>query len=227
MKQNTRVIAFGDIHGCYKAAVSAIELTRKENARAIFLGDYVDRGPDSIKTMEILIEAKKNNPDWIFLRGNHDQMLLDLILGVTEPHTEFNVPNGLSSNEETTKVFFEWETCTEIFKKEISSFLINTVFYYEIEEWIFVHAPLKDSNIPLDKKLEEELIWSYALSPVWEGKSFVHGHATVKSVTVANKGTNINTECGYGGVLTGVLIDAEKNEILNTYSIKENGLLIK
>ncbi len=65
MKQN-KIIAFGDIHGCYKAAERAIELAKKENALAVFLGDYVDRGQDSIKTLEILIEAKKQNHDWIF-----------------------------------------------------------------------------------------------------------------------------------------------------------------
>jgi len=43
------------------------------------------------------------------------------------------------------------ETRNEILKKEITSFLKSIVFYYEIEEWIFVYAPLKNSNIPLKK----------------------------------------------------------------------------
>ena len=51
-------MAFGDIHGCCKAAEAAVQLAKKEDAQSIFLGDYVDRGPDCIKTLEILIEAK-------------------------------------------------------------------------------------------------------------------------------------------------------------------------
>lgn len=201
-----RIIAFGDIHGCYKAAETAVKLAKDENALAIFLGDYVDRGPDSIKTLEVLIEAKKQNPEWIFLRGNHDQMLLDLISGKTEPNIEFKVPNGMSSNEETTKVFFKWQNLSEHLKNEIVLFLESTKFYYETEHWIFVHAPLKDSTITLDKKSEEDLIWNYSLKPTWEGKQFMHGHVPVEKATTNNKGTNINTLYDDGGVLTGMLI---------------------
>lgn len=230
-----RIIAFGDIHGCYKAAETAVKLAKDENALAIFLGDYVDRGPDSIKTLEVLIEAKKQNPEWIFLRGNHDQMLLDLISGKTEPNIEFKVPNGMSSNEETTKVFFKWQNLSEHLKNEIVLFLESTKFYYETEHWIFVHAPLKDSTVPLIKKTEEELIWPYELNPIWEGKQFIHGHATVNNPTTTNKGTNINTLCGYGGVLTGMLIlisfplapsNMVREQRFVRFSISEDGVLM-
>jgi len=234
---NERYIVFGDIHGCNKAAVKAVELTITEKARGVFLGDYIDRGPDSIKTLEVLIEAKKQNPDWIFLRGNHDQMLLDLINGFTEPNTEFKVPNGFSSNEETTKVFLKWQSSSPALKKEIVSFLESTLFYYETTERIFVHAPLRDSSIALSEKSEEELIWNYDLNPIWEGKPFKHGHATVKEPTTTNKGTNINTLCGYGGILTGMLIDISypspidnptlRQQKLISFSISEEGVLIE
>lgn len=236
MKKNIRIIAFGDIHGCYKAAKRAVQLANEEKALAVFLGDYVDRGPDSIKTLEVLIEAKKQNPEWIFLRGNHDQMLLDLILGKAEPNMEFKVPNGLSSNEETTKVFLKWQSSSVLLKNEIVSFLESTKFYHETEHWIFVHAPLKDSNITLDKKSEEELIWNYDLNPIWEGKQFMHGHSTVSKPVNINKGTNINTLCGYGGVLTGMLIlisyplapsNMVREQRFVGFSISESGILIE
>lgn len=232
----SRLIAFGDIHGCFKAAAAAVQLAKNENALAVFLGDYVDRGPDSIRTLEILIEAKNENPEWIFLRGNHDQMLFDLIQGKTKPNIEFKVPNGLSSNEETTKVFLKWQNSSEHLKNAISLFLENTQFYYETEFWIFVHAPLKDSTIPLNKKSNEALMWNYDLIPNWEGKKFMHGHATVRKPLTTTNGTNINTLCGYGGVLTGMLIVnthtslAEKSIInqqkLTVFSISESGNLI-
>lgn len=231
-----RIIAFGDIHGCYKAAETAVKLAKDENALAIFLGDYVDRGPDSIKTLEVLIEAKKQNPEWTFLRGNHDQMLLDLISGKTEPNIEFKVPNGMSSNEGTTKVFFKWRNLSKHLKNEIVLFLESTKFYYETEHWIFVHAPLKDSTITLDKKSEEDLIWNYSLKPTWEGKQFMHGHVPVEKTTTNNKGTNINTLYGDGGVLTGMLIlisfplapsNMVREQRFVRFSISESGILIE
>lgn len=228
-----KIIAFGDIHGCYQAAKAAVKLAKKENAKAVFLGDYIDRGPDSIKTLEILIEAKKNNPKWIFLRGNHDQMLLDLIKGAQEMNSEFDVIVGRTSNHEATKVFLKWQTLPEPRRNEIVNFLETTIFYYETIDWIFVHAPLKDSNVPLSNKLVEELIWNYDLDPVWKDKQFIHGHAVVDKLERNNIGYNINTGCGFGGSLTGMLVKVtflttklRKHELIQ-FSISEDGLIFK
>lgn len=207
MNEN-RIIAFGDIHGCYKATKTAIILAKQENAIAVFLGDYVDRGPDSIKTLKVLLEAKKKNPDWIFLRGNHDQMLLDLIIGKAEPNSEGVVLDTYGfSYERSTKTYYNLKKESKEFQDNVKEFLEELLYFHETEDYIFVHAPLNDSSIPLDKKSKEMLIWNYNLNPIWEGKKFIHGHAPVKKPITTNKGTNINTECGNpGGHLTGLLI---------------------
>ena len=207
--QEIKIIAFGDIHGCSQAADAAVLLAEKENATAIFLGDYVDRGPDSIRTLEILIKAKKDNPNWIFLRGNHDQMLLDLILGKQQPNKEFDVYSGRTSNEEASKVFQKWSKCSETGKEDIRKFIESTVFFHETNEWIFVHAPLKNSDVQISDKSKDELIWNYDLYPTWNGKQFMHGHKLVDKPTKKNQGYNINTGCGFGGYLTGTLIKLE------------------
>ena len=228
-------MAFGDIHGCYLAAQAAVSLAKKESAHAVFLGDYVDRGPDSIKTLEILIGAKKKNPTWVFLRGNHDQMLLDLIEEKQQPNTCFGIIAGETSNEQTTKVFYQWQKSNDVLKQEIESFLRGTVFYHELDKRIFVHSPLRDSSVALNEKSQEELIWNYNLKPTWNGKQFIHGHAPVETPVGLNQGININTSCGYGGLLTGMLVDIscpypDKNpklfrEKLISFSITENGII--
>ena len=201
-----KIIVFGDIHGHFKAAERAIRLANEEKATAVFLGDYIDRGPNSIKTLEILLDAKKLNSDWFFLRGNHDQMLLDLILGKQLPNMEFDVFSGRTSNSEASKVFLKLQELPSSKQIEITNFLESTLFYFETDDWIFVHAPLKDSNVPLPEKLNDELIWNYTLDPIWQGKPFIHGHAVVDKPTNTHKGLNINTGCGFGGFLTGTLI---------------------
>lgn len=220
-----RIIAFGDIHGCYKAAESAVLLAEKENASAIFLGDYVDRGPDSIRTLEILIKAKKDNPNWIFLRGNHDQMLLDLILGKQIPNKEFDVYSGRTSNEEASKVYQKWNELYETGKEEFTKFLESTVFFHETNEWIFVHAPLKNSSVIINKKSEDELLWNYDLNPTWNGKQFMHGHIVVDKPTNTNQGYNINTGCGLGGFLTGTLIKLEFFDPINRPDLARQTLI--
>ncbi len=79
------------------------------------------------------------------------------------------------------------------------------------------------------------MIWNYDLNPIWEGKEFIHGHAPVKKPTRTHNGLNINTECGYGGELTGMLIDISypsptlkptfRQEKLIGFSISESGNL--
>lgn len=235
MEQSLKYMAFGDIHGCAPAAKTAVSLAETQGAIAIFLGDYVDRGPDSIGTIEILIQAKEAHPAWQFIRGNHDQMLLDLILKHQIPDQVFEVYSGRTSNHDTSKVYRRWLDLPTDRQDSIKSFLQNTIFYHETEHCIFLHAPLKNSHTTLTEKPNEELIWNYSFDPIWEGKPFVHGHKPVQEPVNEGKGYNINTHCGYGGFLTGALIDNEafaqteelsaNNPHLTNFFIRENGEL--
>ena len=74
-----RIIAVGDVHGCFDKLMSLwkkLEVT--DNDLVIFLGDYVDRGAQVAETLNWILEqsAKENI---IFLRGNHEHMLLDVV----------------------------------------------------------------------------------------------------------------------------------------------------
>lgn len=76
-----RVLAIGDIHGQYEKLVRALEASRyAESDQLIFLGDYIDRGPDSKRVLDFMLRLKRV-PANIFLRGNHEQMLLHLLSG--------------------------------------------------------------------------------------------------------------------------------------------------
>ncbi len=58
-----------DIHGCFEALMRLM-LKRPDDARLVFLGDAVDRGPDPIGVLNFLLKDKKN----VLLKGNHDAM---------------------------------------------------------------------------------------------------------------------------------------------------------
>ena len=60
---NNRIYAIGDIHGCFNSMKELIEnkiQLRKED-KLIFLGDYIDRGPDSKKVLDYIIELQNNS----------------------------------------------------------------------------------------------------------------------------------------------------------------------
>ena len=71
--------AISDIHGCYKTLqvlFQQLESISIDN-KYYFLGDYIDRGPDSRKVLDFLMKLRNKNKDVVILRGNHEQMMLD------------------------------------------------------------------------------------------------------------------------------------------------------
>lgn len=76
------LVAIGDIHGeswkLHRLLQKLDELPLSDDDRLVLLGDYVDRGPEVPLTLDMLIDLKERRPNTIFLRGNHDQTLLDV-----------------------------------------------------------------------------------------------------------------------------------------------------
>jgi len=79
------IYAIGDIHGCARQlqevfAAIDLHLSRAAPARAlhVFLGDYIDRGPASRQTIDLLIERSRRHES-IFLKGNHEAFLLEVL----------------------------------------------------------------------------------------------------------------------------------------------------
>ena len=171
-------IVFGDIHGCPKAAKKAIEIAESKNIQAIFLGDYIDRGPDSVETLYELIKAKKRNP--------------------------IKESNYINSHE-------------------VEQFLDELFLFYEDSSFIYVHAVLNNNLIPLISKDKELLLWNYNTQPEWTIKQFIHGHDRVNQILYHGKGININTSCGFGGFLTGVVVDVNNSNIVEVINLNEEG----
>lgn len=85
------IYAVGDIHGHVNLLSQMIDQIRKDtrkypktNHKIIFLGDYVDRGPDSNSVIELL-RAGIDGFETICLRGNHEDMMLNFII---EPNSK-------------------------------------------------------------------------------------------------------------------------------------------
>src|ERR1700761_1391367 len=78
LPNGVRVYAISDIHGCAHLleqmfAVIDADMANSRPYRAIevFLGDYIDRGPDSCQTIELLIRRSRRR-NTVFLKGNHE-----------------------------------------------------------------------------------------------------------------------------------------------------------
>ena len=79
-----RTLVIGDVHGYFKELMHALEnVSYEKGDRVITLGDYIDRGPRSREVMEFLTSLDKNS---IFLRGNHEELLLKALGGDTSAY---------------------------------------------------------------------------------------------------------------------------------------------
>lgn len=76
------IYAMSDIHGCldaFKASLSTVDLDA-EDSKLVLLGDYCDRGPDSLGVFELIMDLQKRYGDLLVaLRGNHEEMFLEYI----------------------------------------------------------------------------------------------------------------------------------------------------
>lgn len=81
------IYAIPDIHGHrdkLDQALALVEADGGPEARIVFLGDYVDRGPDSRGVIQRLMEGRDAGRPWTCLMGNHDRMLLRFVTEAVE-----------------------------------------------------------------------------------------------------------------------------------------------
>ena len=189
--------AIGDIHGCFeqlKKLVGKIEASRP-TGKIVFLGDYVDRGPDSEAVISFIMAGpQKQGWEWVALKGNHEDMMVTCVRG--ENPLEWWIGNGGA------------ETCVSYgggVKNEHIVWADALPLFHADDHRIFVHAGMDDSR-PLDEQTEKEMLWSRKpphYSGEYWGKHLVHGHtpALENPVTVGNR-TNVDSGAVFGGKLS-------------------------
>lgn len=152
----------GDIHGCLSELSHLIEnLPLRSGDRLIFLGDYIDRGPDSKGVISYLLDLKRESTyDLVFLKGNHEDMLLSY-LGLGGNHGDVFLANGGKPTLESYGVsgglddYQELATCMPQahleFYRELKSF-------YVVGSYLCVHAGVHPF-MPLEAQSETEMLW--------------------------------------------------------------------
>jgi serine/threonine protein phosphatase 1 len=179
-------IAIGDIHGCLHQLNQLLEAcARYPGHQLVFLGDYIDGGPDS----NAVVSRIRALPA-IHLIGNHEISLIRVRTGVRGK----TVPEHLTHIPEISDKNFAW----------IQSQL---QYLFETPQYIFVHAGL-DPRRSLTQQSENDLLWSRYDGDYVEyaPKLVVHGHTGVDSVQRSGQRVNINTDAGYGGPITGLVL---------------------
>jgi len=158
---NTMIFAIGDIHGKLAMLNTALEHLERELQRydtVVFLGDYIDRGEDSAGVISRLLQFKKHHKQTVFLRGNHEDMLLQSYTLDPDSWEQHWLSQG---GHQTLKSFgIEWSPYwRNHIPKAAMRFIWDTRMEYVTERFHFVHAGLlpvgHDPEVPegLDPRL--------------------------------------------------------------------------
>jgi serine/threonine protein phosphatase 1 len=228
-----RLYVIGDIHGCDGILAqlhkriddhrSANGLPEGSVQKEIYLGDYIDRGPDSAATLESLIKRSKTH-DTIFLRGNHEWLMQRVLKGIDDGYhwlqlggditlKSYLKQSGITDDEKTNSPAV---LLRESVPDHHVAFLERLNAYWQWKDYIFVHAGIRP-GYPIEEQKEADLYWirdSFLTSKNNHGHIIVHGHTPVEKPDFQPNRINIDTGIYKTGRLTCLVIDKNGANIL-------------
>ena len=213
----SRLIAIGDIHGqIYKLEKLLAELPLQDEDRLVFLGDYVDRGPNVCAVVSLLMKLAQERPETVFLRGNHEQMLLDALVEthfirgteqdpvsslIRGKNLHSSIQHHLQNGGLATLKSYSVDSVADIPLAHII-FLQQTRLHFRAAGFLFVHAGARN-DIPIEQQDVRTLLWDRHLEP---GDREIHvvGHKpTADGRPCFERGRySIDTGAGFGNPLT-------------------------
>lgn len=225
------VYAIGDIHGRLDLLNSLLQsIIEEAGANApvlIFLGDYIDRGPDSRGVIDRLTGLQPVI-DTHFLCGNHDQSLINFL---SDPATgpawcDFGGRATLQSygvQAPTRRGDIEgWAEASASLAAglppEHLAFFKRAELSMVVGDYFFSHAGARP-GVPLTAQSEEDLMWirdDFLTSKVGFDKVVVHGHTPATTVHMDHRRIGIDTGAYATGVLTALRLQGTDRHLIQT-----------
>ena len=229
------VYAVGDTHGHTDALRPLLRELWADVARSrpterpllVFLGDYVDRGPDSRGVIDTILALEADGPfELVFLRGNHEDALIRVLRDAdfgpnwianwgeaTLRSYGVEVPRHGREAEETARVQAE---LTAALPASHRDFLRRCVMSATVGDYLFVHAGVRP-GVPLAEQADRDLMWiryDFLESGEDFGKVVVHGHTPSDRPQLRPNRIGIDTGVYYSGVLTAVRLEGADQRII-------------
>lgn len=225
------IYAVGDIHGHLgqlERAIRLIDADGGAGARVVFLGDYVDRGPDSAGVIQRLIDGQAAGRDWICLKGNHDRLFQSFLeRGETR---DANIRSGKSWLHEAlggraTLASYGvtqggaralWRAARAAVPAAHLAFLQGLSLWHGAGDLVFAHAGIRP-GLPMGFQQEDDLIWirePFLSDPRDHGALIVHGHTVQQRPVHCGNRVNLDGGAGYGRLLVPAVFEGRTCHIL-------------
>ncbi|MBU2055051.1 MAG: serine/threonine protein phosphatase [Proteobacteria bacterium] len=207
-----RLLAIGDIHGCnHKLQRLLARIDLDPNAdKLVFIGDFIDRGPDVRGVIETIIDLKETCKNMICLRGNHEDMFLNYYREGRDEELFFANGGGITLS--SYGLTLADARAGRGFPENHLRFIASLPLSYETEAYFFVHAGLRP-GIPVARQSTEDLLWirhEFIDSEYDFSKTVVFGHTALHEPLLEKNKIGIDTGAVYGGCLTCIELPSRK-----------------
>ena len=234
-----RAYAVGDVHGrldLLDRMLAEIESDRagrdKRKTILVFLGDLIDRGPDSAGVIERLRSLDLVGVRLLFLAGNHEEVLLRILKGergVLNSWLRFGGAECLQSyglDPEWVRSQREGDALRAIRKaipREHAEFLSGFADSVRFGDYLFVHAGIRP-DVDLSLQLQQDLRWirqAFLEDERDHGFVVVHGHTISDDVVERPNRIGIDTGAYRSGKLTALCLEDEERWYLHTERVPQ------
>jgi serine/threonine protein phosphatase 1 len=228
-----RVYAIGDIHGRLDLLDRLLGMIDEDDAargparsELIFLGDLVDRGPDSVGVVERLMALRETRPVR-YLMGNHEEVFLRAVGGdlralrflIRIGGRETLLSYGISE-EEYREVDFDG--LMTLLQQKVPpahvAFLSAFETWIEVGDYLFVHAGLRP-GVAVEEQKTSDLCWireDFLSHRDSFGKMVVHGHSITEDIDERPNRIGIDTGAFASGRLTAIGLEGDERWFLST-----------
>ena len=230
MDRGLAICAIGDVHGradlleeMHASIAGEFERISPAVAHCIHLGDLIDRGPESVRALELAMHGISGAANCTLI-GNHEHRLLHLL----------DTPNAMMMErwlKHGGREFFEelgidphgsWERAvSDRLGERMMRWLKSLPLSLRIGKLLFVHAGI-DVEVPIAQQTAETLTWirepwTSSDGPYEDGLAVIHGHTPVAKVALDNRHRiDLDTGACETGMLSALLIHGDKMKLLQT-----------
>lgn len=224
------VYAIGDVHGCLDQLNRVLDAIDKDagshaaQSRLIFLGDLIDRGPQSAQVIDRVLNGGLPTGHCDFVMGNHEEVMLGCFHGSLEsygPWLQFGGAETLASygigRQDILSVSFDLASAmSEAIPTAHIEFLMTFKDFIRVGDYLFVHAGIRP-GVALDQQSSRDFRWirrDFLDEKADHGYIVVHGHTIVPKIEFHSNRIALDTGCFLTGQLGAVAIESNSARVI-------------